>query len=201
MIYPNGDLEIHVGPSENNITKIFRVSSQVLSSQSRVFSNSLEWASKFKTALQVRRAQILTPSEPAVMFLDDDTAAMELVLLVLHHKYQEVPLKPKFNVLVKVAGICEKYFLHTPLRPFGTKWCFEWKDQLCQPGYEDWIMLAWAFGLREEFKKVTTDLIPKINANLNVNDGGFFRVVELTPALPIFLTSKKSFLHHFWHLN
>lgn len=124
VIIHDVDLILTVGPEEDEIFASLPVASQVLSSQSSVFSATFGLGYGFKSSLSVRRAQLLRPMEPAVIYLgDDDPDALELVLKVLHHRVKDLPKTVGFDTLVGLAEICEKYFLHTPLYATARKWC------------------------------------------------------------------------------
>lgn len=151
----DGDLEIQVGPDEDSILKRFLVASQVLRCQSRAFYASFCESYAFKGSTNIRRAHFLRPYEPGVIFLDDDPDALELILMALHHRYLELPQKIEFKVLVEVAAVCEKYMLHVPLAPVAGMWAAPWKAEAFEKGYEDWLLVAWVFGVDDMFKNIS----------------------------------------------
>lgn len=150
-----GDLEIRVGPDEDYILKCFIVASQVLRCQSRAFYASFCESYAFKGSINIRRARLLRPYEPGVIFLDDDPDALELILMALHHRYLELPQKIEFKVLVEVAAVCEKYMLHVPLAPLAAMWAEPWKAKAFEKGYENWLLIAWVFGVDDMFVNIS----------------------------------------------
>lgn len=160
VIDPDGDLIIHAGPTQDDITQRFRVASQVLRVQSRAFSSMFSDSYGFKGSLDLRRAHLVGDLGPAVIYLDDPPEALELVLKALYHRYNELPGSVDFLVLVKVAEVCEKYFLHTALQPTAVVWS---KDSMHEVvGSGGWLLITWVFGLDNKFQDAVQSVAQKL---------------------------------------
>jgi hypothetical protein len=90
---------------------------------------------------------------------DDDASAMITILKILHHRNREVPRLICFDQLVNIAELSEKYCLYGALYPWAQRWMEQMKIQAYLSGYEDWLLIAWAFRKREVFLKLSQILI------------------------------------------
>ncbi|TGZ78875.1 hypothetical protein EX30DRAFT_350602 [Ascodesmis nigricans] len=185
-IDPNGDLEVHVGPTESTITHRFLVASQVLRCQSRAFNASFSPTYGFKASADLHRAHLLGPHasrRPAVIYLDDNADVLALIFKVLHHCYHELEQEYPYETLVDLVTVCEKYMLHVPLAPMLRLWAnaiwdgdFWWKREFGggDDGREEvesqdgWLLVAWVLGLEDEFREVSR----YVAMNYGVTEGG-----------------------------
>lgn len=103
-----------------------------------------------------------------VVLPSDDAAAVRLVLCIAHLQYDKLPKKLDFQELVRLAEVAERYELNPILLPHVKPWLQHYISRLLEPGYEQWLYIAWQFGFEEEFLKLACHLALRCA----VNDGG-----------------------------
>lgn len=173
VIHPHGDLEILRGPTKSIINQRFFVSSRSLVAQSKRFNQYFGSTSQSDTARRFHAGRDCNPNQPIPIFIKEfnlySATAWTVVLKLQHDQSGRIPSKLEFPILVEVAEICEKYGLHhvEKLQKQAKKWCAQYRDMINTKGFENWIMLAWAFGLEEEFNGITARLITVVEGELN----------------------------------
>lgn len=166
----NGDLKICFGSDKHEISMCFLVSSQVLISNSPKFYEEFASRSFSDTAIEFQKKRLQSKyKSPATIFMDNYGAyhpeAWALIFKILHDSDPLFSIKPKFEILVDIAAICEEYQLHKKLRDTGRVWCEQWKTKILEKGFENWIILAWTFGLENEFKAISNHLGTRVHEN------------------------------------
>lgn len=137
-----------------DMPRYVHVSSQVLAIASPVFDKMLNTPGS-KENLSLRKSALMD-GHLALVSLEDNAAALEVILQVLHH----LPVKKSlsFKELVEVAEVADKYQIIKPLKRDIDIWMKPYADKLCQPGYENSLAIAWVFGMEEEFRKLSEEL-------------------------------------------
>ncbi|KAE9366922.1 hypothetical protein N431DRAFT_445613 [Stipitochalara longipes BDJ] len=146
-----------VGPLGIKVKDVhLKVSSLRLTSSSKFFRAMLE-GSAFPEGRQLQEHGLvqLRLSEP-----EDDPRAMIIILGILYENDVQVPTEIDFPTLCKVAVLVDKYYWHIPVTPYATSWF----DQLLKShGFPDsfdqkildWLWIAWLFGMKDHFKKIS----------------------------------------------
>jgi hypothetical protein len=97
----------------------------------------------------------------SVSLRDDDPAALELVLWMMHNEHDILPNSIPFDYLVSLAEVANKYDAsHIARRNVESRWfpkCIE--TVLTRENYLDALFVAWVFKLGEHFKVITFALI------------------------------------------
>ncbi|KAF8544183.1 hypothetical protein BDD12DRAFT_817001 [Trichophaea hybrida] len=205
VITNGGDMFIEVMKygygSWEDIALQYQVSSQVLWIASPVFRSMFGPDSRFKEAVDLRRAHVIG-FPPAVISLDDDSTALEFIFNVLHLQHDRIPDKIDFKLMVQVAAICEKYELHKALQPTADRHFKPQKDLSTPHGHEDWLLISYCFGFEDIFTSVSKELILRgkwepirglifiktISADSQGKDSE--SVVDLSPCTPESVTNK-----------
>ena len=158
-LVPGGDLIVNLDDGVVETTRRFRVSSQILSTASSCFQVSFGPRAQFASADDVRRAAIRGNCS-AEIDLDDDPAAMKLVLNILCFRHHELPATLDFDMVLKLAIIADKYELDLVLRPSVTKWLepFKTKGLQAERKLDDWLFIAWVFMYEDAFVEITRAL-------------------------------------------
>jgi hypothetical protein len=95
-----------------------------------------------------------------ILLEDDDPDTLLVVLRAAHLQYRQLPKELTFDQVVNLAVICDKYDTATIIRPFLKKWTHPGDDEdddedddgkYLDPGYEQWLSVAWTFGYRDSF--------------------------------------------------
>lgn len=155
------------------INQRFVVSSQFLTTRSKRFDQYFGTISQSEMARKSHRGRVREPRQPVPVFVEEfylySAKAWEVVLELLHDQPGKIPSKLEFPILVDVAEICEKYGLHhvENLQKQAKAWCAQYLNDISKKGFENWIILAWAFGLAEQFKMITTHLITVVEGGMN----------------------------------
>jgi len=137
----------------------FRVNSNILCLASPVFRAMLGPKSQFRerAALTGRTSA----SEPLEISLsDDDPEALGVIMRIIHLQYDWVPPSLNEDQLYKVAVICDKYSMRQSLEVWLTKWVSPLVTPPAKPVSGDrWLFIAYAFGKKALFSRLTRDLI------------------------------------------
>lgn len=159
-IIPDGDLVLVLREDDDeNIQDVrIRVASQVLCIVSPVFKAMLSPDSPFVEATALRQARGY-PDPPAVIILpDDDYGSAMRALLILHHRYDDL-LQPSFQGLVRFSEFVDKYQLAAAVRPMMDIWLKAYFKHLLDPGFENFLTIAWVFGMADDFENLSTELV------------------------------------------
>ena len=143
----SGDLRLLVKDSGDEWTTLI-VSSSAMRLASPVWRAMLNPKSHFKEA-----------EKQEVEFPDDDLDALLIILRVAHLKFRDLPESVSFEGLVNLAVVCDKYDTVGLVRKWIPGWLAPWYKEICSPGYEEWLSIAWTFGKFATFQKVTRQLI------------------------------------------
>ncbi|KAF8538948.1 hypothetical protein BDD12DRAFT_910466 [Trichophaea hybrida] len=175
-ICPYGDLKLSLQTPAINTT--YLVSSHLLCSASPVFRASLGPSSGFADAIELRRSQAAATSVsdhalynmPIGDDLGFDPTAMAVVLYVIHGRMEHIPETIEFGNLLDVALICDYFDCAVTMSPWNKAWMQPLEHLVLQPGYEDWLFVAFVFGNQELFGKITKSYTRN---GLIANDGEF----------------------------
>ena len=150
-----GDVILKI-PTATGTTKL-RVSSHVLCTTSPVFRAMLGPHSQFREAAELRTRSTGDPYELSIE--DDYPYALTAILLALHCRSEMVPVNPAFKDLVELAIVCDKYDCRGGLLPWVDIWTAAWKPHMLDSGYEEWLFIAWVFGIKEGFDELSRRVI------------------------------------------
>ena len=134
-----------------------KVSSHVLCTTSPVFRAMLGPDSKFKEASELRMRSAENPYE--LPLEDDYPYALTVILLALHCRYEMALVDPTFKDLVELAAVCDKYDCRGGVLSWVDSWAAAWKPHMLEKGYEEWLFIAWVFGIKKGFDKLSRKVI------------------------------------------
>jgi hypothetical protein len=98
---------------------------------------------------------------------EDNFEALLFLLRLAHLKFEDLPETLTFPDLYELAVVCDKYDAAGPVKLFLDKYSGPYKIFVSNPWYEEWLFIAWAFGLRETYQSS----IKAIIWNSAVEDG------------------------------
>jgi len=87
--------------------------------------------------------------------LDFDPTAMAVVLYVIHGRSSGIPEIITFENLLAIATICDYYDCAAAMSPWDKAWIQPLEKLALEPGYEDWLLVAYVFGKKELFVQLT----------------------------------------------
>jgi hypothetical protein len=164
------------------------VNSHILKHASQVF-NAMLSKDRFKEGTELSLSS--AKSELYKLELhDDDASAMITILNVLHHRCHGVPKLILFNQVVNIAELSEKYCLYGALYPWAQLWMEQVKFNAYLSGYEDWLLVAWAFRNGEVFRELSRIVILESAARGSSEDN------LLHPSLPHSVVGKSPISLH-----
>lgn len=114
LLDPDGDVTLVVSNKDES-KKEFQVSSKVLSLASPVFSSL--FGSRFLEGSQLR-----THGRARITLQEDEPTAMEIVLGVLHFRYEDDVASLGPDIFASVAVHCDKYDCVKAVRPRVQQW-------------------------------------------------------------------------------
>jgi hypothetical protein len=85
---------------------------------------------------------------------DDDPNALLLLLRIAHLKFKDLPDTLSFQDLYKLAVVCDKYDAVGVVRPFWDKYGAPFLSHIEERNYEEWLYIAWTFGIEDACVKV-----------------------------------------------
>lgn len=120
-------------------------------------------SSVFKAMLQAGRFlegnTLASQKQVEIPLPDDNAAAFEILLNILHGRTRKVPKKVDLSLLVELSVLVDKYQLHEPVEIFSDLW-FDHIDDIA-----DWhaggahvpklICITWVFNKATCFSKIT----------------------------------------------
>ncbi|RPA90233.1 hypothetical protein L873DRAFT_1718708 [Choiromyces venosus 120613-1] len=156
IISPVGDILLRlVTPTH---TLHYKTSASVLITTSKVFSAMLSPTSPFSEARRFN-----SPStEPFVLKLHDDDPVALCILLKSLHNHASVPRSLSFKQLVKMAVVVDKYDCSHATRMYGDRWMKDWTSTAERPGYEEWLFVAWVWGVEKIFGKLFGRVVKEV---------------------------------------
>lgn len=99
-------------------------------------------------------------AEPYRLVLEDDNPeALAVILLALHCQNKLVPPTISFQNLLDLAIICDKYDCAAGVSLWTDIWTKEWEKMALDAGYEQWLFIAWTFGVKDVFQNLSKKLI------------------------------------------
>ncbi|KAF2866174.1 hypothetical protein BDV95DRAFT_599183 [Massariosphaeria phaeospora] len=155
-VEPRGTLALIVGSEANgNGPCKFLVSADNVRLLSPVWAELVSKASMI--VWRLGRRQIHLP--------DDDPDMMLLLMRVAHLKFNTVTLDLSFEQLLQLALICNRYECTEVLRPFHEKWSSLHREKILQPGFEQWMFVAYQFGYEEDYVRIANHLAMNCRVN------------------------------------
>ena len=149
----DGDVRLVVSSTDNN-KKNFLVSSTALRMA------SVKWRALLNS-MDSQDAQ--SPAE--VEFSDDDLCTIEIILQIAHLRFDNLPTSLDFTDLLNLAITCHKYEVVGLVGPFLRLWAWPWSSVFREPGYEQWLFIAWVFGYQDTFEALTDHLAATTRSN------------------------------------
>jgi hypothetical protein len=158
QLCPDGDLTLIVGPDGKPPVHRFRVSKSTLCLASPVWRAMLT-------------GRFVEAGQDEIPLIDDDFAALLIVLYIAHLKVHKVPKTLPMYQLVQVATVCDKYDTVAICRPYVSEWVKLFLSDNAAVvtnhgaekfylfhGNEQWLWIAWVFGYQEEFARLANKL-------------------------------------------
>lgn len=99
-------------------------------------------------------------TEPYRLVLtDDNPEALAVILLALHCQNKLVPVAISFQNLLDLAIICDKYDCSAAVSLWVDIWTKDWRGSHQEAGYEQWLFIAWTFGIEDVFQSLSRKLV------------------------------------------
>ena len=146
---PQGDVKLL--PSSSDGVQVFVVSSKTMTLVSDPWRAMLDPRGMFSEAQPQGSKEIPLP--------DDDPEPLSLLLHIAHLQFDKVPLQLEFEDLLAVAILTDKYQATQVVRPWLSRWIKHLEDLVDKPGYEEWLRIAWDFGIGSFFKRVASRMV------------------------------------------
>lgn len=99
----------------------------------------------------------VTTSE--ILLPDDDPGSFLFLLRIAHLKFKDLPDTLSFQDLYQLSVTCDKYDAVCHVRPFWDRYGAPFLNHVEEAGYEEWLHIAWTFGIEDVYIKVMNKLI------------------------------------------
>jgi hypothetical protein len=105
-------------------------------------------------------------SEP-IPLPEDDLESLSTILYIARLRFDKVPSQLEFHQLLSIAVLTDKYQATHIVRPWLPAWIKHLEHLVGQDGYEEWLWIAWEFGLADFFERVANRLVLESGTNAN----------------------------------
>lgn len=125
---------------------------------------------------------------------------MHLVLCIAHHATSKLPKELAFYQLERLAHITDRYDLNHIVGRYLDDWIEPHRANLTKSGFENWLYIAWQFGLEAEYLTLANHLAVHCEVNRDdmlitstgqTLDPKVFLRRSISPFLPIFKSQHK----------
>ncbi|KAF2498088.1 hypothetical protein BU16DRAFT_447570, partial [Lophium mytilinum] len=90
---------------------------------------------------------------------EGDRKSLELVLELAHAQFKRIPARLSYEDLVQLAAVCLDYDTTGLVVPFLSGWIKPYQNDILRPGYEEWLLVAYAFGFLDDFEAISNHLV------------------------------------------
>lgn len=90
--------------------------------------------------------------------LDDDPAALKILLQVVHNRFKDVPKEVNLDMLTKFSTLVDKYQMLDAADVYANMWIEALSKTMpaeYSKGVMPWLSIAWVFKRPAEFKKMS----------------------------------------------
>ena len=84
---------------------------------------------------------------------------MEIILNIAHLKFEKIPFTLELEEMVSLAVLTDKYGATKIVRPWIPSWTAHLKQYVKKPGFEQFLWIAWEFGMSEEFNRIAAGIV------------------------------------------
>lgn len=213
-IFPCGDMYIELSSfsDEGTSTTRYLVGSQVLCSTSRVFTKMYGPDSPYGERKRLDGVFIKKEDDendydvyngkPVYKYEEEDPEMFATLLKLLHH-HSEVQRKLNFASMLFFTILADKYELTTALKLWSEEFIRSFnaerkkiENAILMPGEEDWLFVAWVWGLDDDFKRLSMSLIRRaalVDGELEFKMSFGSKTWVLTDAVPVAVYGKFSY--------
>lgn len=158
FIFPTGDVKMLV--TYNNELVEGKASSHALVLASPVWTRFLfpPWASP-------PTANPTTMEPKKIDCCGDDSAALLILLNIIHLKFSRVPKSINTATLLQVAILCDQYACVSIVQPWLVGWTHDEISRSRQQGEERWLFIAWVFGRVRVFEELSDRMVLEVKMN------------------------------------
>ena len=141
-------VEFLVGTTDYpNGLRRFIVSRPHVSTLSKQFAEAIEQRTSYS---------VLGKRTTREIFLPEDSAdIMRLIMLVAHLDSARLPAQLGLSELVRLAETSERYNVSRILVPYLDSWLAPHRERIKDPGYEQWLVVAYYFGLEKDYLQLS----------------------------------------------
>ena len=123
---------------------------ETLVDESKQRIKSKAWPSSLSRKYAKERRQIILPNFDPVMMVQ--------VMKIAHYDFNGLFATLNFQQILATALISYNFQTNRLLIPFLGNWAVSHKEKILQPGYEEWLFIAWQFGFEDDYLKLSKHL-------------------------------------------
>jgi hypothetical protein len=125
-----------------------RTAWKMLVSQKHIGNLSPRWNAALK---QNRMCRPFCRGFPVYAFENVDPRAMGLVLYIAHFNTHWLPQELSLMEIIQLARLADHYDLNHILVGYLERWIEPHRHRILDRGYEQWLFVAWQFGLEDDY--------------------------------------------------
>lgn len=138
----------------------------------------------------------------SISFPEDAPDAFLTIMRIAHLKIGDVQPLEDFSDFVNIAILCDKYDTSALVSPFLSIWILKFKEKVGKQGYEEWLFIAWTFGMMATFETVSHQLVLEVEGH---RTGDFFltpggRILDSDVVMPPGVVGKRPNLCSLEHI-
>jgi len=121
---------------------------------------SKEWASLVDQAVKTTWNKGLPRLKHSrqIVLPDYDPAMMAQIMKIAHNKFTNFIPVLDFSQTLKISLICCRFQMNHLIMPFLKHRAFHHKAEILRPGYEQWLFVAYQFGIEDDYLKLSKHL-------------------------------------------
>lgn len=130
-----------------------------LVSESHVSNLGPRWQQLLSSCQSVPRTRYpFRTTIKTINLRDEDTNAIRMIMHLAHVQFNKLPEKLDFKEIVRLAEVAERYAVQHMLAHHIDGWIAPYRDRLLDPGYEEWLYIAYQFGFETEYLELAKHL-------------------------------------------
>ncbi|KAH7117071.1 hypothetical protein B0J11DRAFT_571511 [Dendryphion nanum] len=112
-----------------------------------------------------KKINVYPRKKPNLILKDDDPDMLTVLMLLTHHETHDMPKGLKFQDLVNLADTSLRYGSTHLVAKYLKTWTQPYREKILEPGLEEWLFVAHAFGYENDFIRLAQHLTLSCRTN------------------------------------
>lgn len=129
-----------------------------LVSEPCLYNLGLRWQELLSNQSITKPSSLFGKSPKTVSLRDEHANTVRLIMHIAHLQFTKLPRTLDFPELVHLADVAARYEAHSLLVNNIHSWLEPYLGRLLDPGYEEWLFIAYQFGYEAEYLELAKHL-------------------------------------------